>query len=92
MLFNIKLNCYVVVELKLRELRKEDKAQIEFYMKLIDEPIHNKTIGIIISKKQEQCIANFIRSETIIPLTYKIKQKQKDKFRFFSIQRKFLMI
>ncbi len=78
LLFNYKLNCFFAVELKLRELRKEDKAQIEFYMKLIDEqlkePMHNKTIGIIISKKQEQLIANFIRSENIIPLTYKIKQ------------------
>ena len=32
LLFNYKLNCFVVVELKLRELRKEDKAQIEFYI------------------------------------------------------------
>ena len=78
MLFNVKINCYVVVELKLKELRKEDKAQIEFYMQLIDEqikePFHNKTIGIIISKKQEKLIANFVRSESVMPITYKIKQ------------------
>ena len=78
LLFNVKINCYVVVELKLKELRKEDKAQIEFYMQLIDEqikePFHNKTIGIIISKKQEKLIANFVRSESVMPITYKIKQ------------------
>lgn len=76
LLFNIKLNCYVVVELKLRELKKEDKTQTEFYMKIIDEilksPSHNKTIGIIISKKQEQYIASFVQNETLITLTYKL--------------------
>jgi len=74
LLFNIKLNCYVVVELKLRELKKEDKAQIEFYMDLVDkglkEQTHNKTIGIIITKEQDKLIANFIRRENIIPLIY----------------------
>ncbi len=74
LLFNVKLNCYVVVELKLRELQKEDKGQIEFYMNLIDKEIketfHNKTIGIIISKKQDKFIAEFVGSAEIIPLTY----------------------
>ena len=32
LLFNYKLNCFIVVELKLRSLKKEDKAQIEYYM------------------------------------------------------------
>lgn len=77
LLFNIKLNCYIVVELKLRELKKEDKAQMEFYMKLVDEQVkeahHNKTIGIIISKESNNFIANFVESENIIPLNYKIK-------------------
>lgn len=78
LLFNYKLNCFVVVELKLRELQKEDKAQIEFYMELVDKQIkenyQNKTMGIIISKMQDQFIANFVGNECIIPLTYKIKE------------------
>ena len=48
LLFNLNLNCYVVIELKLRPLKKEDKAQMEYYMKLVDEnlklPHHNKWI------------------------------------------------
>lgn len=78
LLFNVKLNCYIVVELKLRPLKKEDKAQMEYYIKLIDEQIkevhHNKTIGIIINKESDAFIANFIRSEEIIPLTYKLEK------------------
>ena len=37
LLFNIELNCYVVVELKVRKLRVEDKSQTEMYMKLVDK-------------------------------------------------------
>ena len=77
LLFNIKLNCYVIVELKLRGLKKEDKAQMEFYMELVDKQIkevhHNKTIGIIITKESNEFIVNFISNEDIIHLNYKLK-------------------
>ena len=78
LLFNYKMNAFVVVELKLRSLRKEDKAQMEFYMKLVDEQVkevyHNKTIGIIITKESNEFIVNFVRQEDIIPLSYEIEQ------------------
>ncbi len=76
MLFNIELNSYVVVELKLKELKVEDKAQTLNYMKLIDENLkkshHNNTLGIIISKEQDKYIANFVQNDNLIPLTYEI--------------------
>ena len=79
LLFNIKMNCYVVVELKLRNLKIEDKAQVEMYMKLVDENLkesyHSKTLGIIISKEQDKFVANFVRSDNLIPLTYEIINK-----------------
>ena len=78
LLFNYKLNCFIVVELKLRSLKKEDKAQIEFYMNLVDEKLkeshHNKTIGIIITKESNELVINFVRREDIIPLYYKLKK------------------
>ena len=78
LLYNIKHNCYVVVELKLRELRKEDKGQIELYMKLVDTYVKenhvNNTLGIIITKEQDKLIANFVRSEKLVPIIYEIKQ------------------
>ena len=78
LLFNINLNSYIIVELKLRSLKKEDKAQVEFYMKLVDDtlklPHHNKTIGMIISKESNEFIVNFVRQEDIIPLSYEIEQ------------------
>ena len=74
LLYNIKYDCYVVVEIKCRKLKKEDKGQVEFYMNLVDnyvkEPNNNPTIGIIITKDQDKFVANFVRSEKVVPLTY----------------------
>jgi len=76
LLFNYNLNSFVVVELKLRELKKEDKAQIEFYMNLVNNNLkrefHNNTIGIIVSKEQDKFIVSFVSFNNIIPITYKI--------------------
>ena len=76
LLYNIIYNSYIVVELKLRELRKEDRAQVEFYMNLVDmykkEPNVSKTMGLIITKEQDKLIANFVKSENLIPLIYKL--------------------
>lgn len=76
LLFNYKFNAFVVVELKLRQLRREDKAQVEFYMGLVDktlrEPTHNQTMGIVISKSQDNIVASFVRNSRIISLTYEL--------------------
>ena len=76
LLYNIKYNCYVVVEIKCRNLKKEDKGQVEFYMNLMDkyvkEPINNPTIGIIITKEQDRLVASFIKSDKLVPLTYEL--------------------
>lgn len=58
----------------MRKLKPEDKAQTEMYMNLVNNNLkksfHNKTIGIIISKEQDEYIANFVRSNNLIPLEY----------------------
>ena len=76
LLYNYKYNCFVVVEIKCRKLKKEDKGQVEFYMNLVDnyvkEPSNNPTIGIIITKDQDKFVANFVRSEKVAPLTYEL--------------------
>ncbi len=60
LLFNIEFNCYVVVELKVTELKKEHIGQIEIYMNYIDKNVkktnHNKTIGIIIAKRDNKFV------------------------------------
>ena len=54
LLYNIKYRCYVVVELKVTELKKARTGQIMTYMNYIDKNIksldENDTVGIIICK------------------------------------------
>ena len=38
----------------------------------VKEPSNNPTIGIIITKEQDKFIANFVRSERLVPLTYEL--------------------
>ena len=58
LLYNIKYKCYVVVELKVTELKKEHTGQIEVYMNYIDKNLkkefQNKTIGIIICNQDNK--------------------------------------
>lgn len=65
LLYNVNYNCYVVVEIKCRSLKKEDKGQTEFYMTLVDKykkrANNNPTIGIIITREQDKFVANFVK-------------------------------
>ena len=69
LLFNIEYNCYVVVELKLGELKKEHIGQIEVYMNYIDKNIkkgiHDKTIGIILVRKNNKYVMEYCSDERI---------------------------
>lgn len=76
LLYNIKYKCYVVVELKVTELRKEHTGQIMTYMNYIDKNLktieENKTVGIIICKKDNKYIIEFCSDNRIIARKYKI--------------------
>ena len=74
LLFNIKYNCYVVVELKVTELRKEHIGQIKMYMNYIDKNIkeihQDKTIGIIICKKDNVFVMEYCSDNRIYRTIY----------------------
>lgn len=76
LLFNIEFNCYVVVELKVIELKKEHIGQIQIYMNYIDEKLRkigqDKTIGIIICKKDNTYVIEFCSDERIIAREYEL--------------------
>ena len=76
LLYNIKYNCYVVVELKTVELRKDHIGQIEIYMNYIDTNLkkinQSKTIGIIICKKDNKYIIEYCSDKRIISRTYEL--------------------
>ena len=74
LLFNIKYNCYVVIELKVTELKKEYIGQINLYMNYIDKNIksinQDKTIGIIICKKDNHFVMEYCSDDRIYRTTY----------------------
>ena len=77
LLFNIEDNCYVVIELKVTELKKEHIGQIEVYMNYIDNNLkkvtQNKTIGIIICKKDNHFIMEYCSDRRILSREYLLK-------------------
>ena len=76
LLFNYQFNCFVVVELKVSELKKEHIGQIEFYMNYIDKNLkninQNKTIGIIICKKENRYVIEYCSDDRIISREYEL--------------------
>ena len=76
LLFNINDNRYVVLELKVTELKKEDIGQISVYMNYIDNNLkkmdQNPTIGIIICKKNNKFIMKYVTNNKILEREYLI--------------------
>ena len=76
LLYNIKYKCYVVVELKIKELKKQDIGQIQIYMNYIDKNKktieENKTVGIIICKEENKYIIKYCSDNRIIARKYKL--------------------
>ena len=69
LLYNIEFNCYVVIELKVTKLKKEHIGQIEVYMNYIDKNLkkqmQDKTIGIILCRKDNKFIMEYCSDERI---------------------------
>ena len=74
LLFNIEYNCYVVIELKVTELKKEHVGQIQVYMNYIDNNLkklsQDSTIGIIICKKDNNYIIEYCSDDRVIAREY----------------------
>ena len=76
LLFNIEYNCYVVVELKITELKKEHIGQIQVYMNYIDDNLkkinQNKTIGIIVCNQDNKYVIKYCSDDRIISRVYEL--------------------
>jgi len=76
LLYNIKYKCYVVVELKITELKKEHTGQIQTYMNYIDKNIktieEKDTVGIIICKQDNEYVIKYCSDDRIIAREYEL--------------------
>lgn len=74
LLFNIKYNSYVVVELKVTEFKAEYISQVQKYMNYIDKNVkevsNNNTIGILICKKENRFVIEYCSLDSIVIREY----------------------
>ena len=74
LLFNYIYNCFVVIELKVTELKKEHIGQIQIYMNYVDKNIktinQDKTIGVIICKKDNGYYIEYSSDNRIFSKNY----------------------
>ena len=78
--YNIELQAYVVIELKIRTLKPYDIGQIKLYMNYIDLNIKkdymNKTVGIILCKENDEIVIKYITDERLFMSVYKLVEKK----------------
>ena len=78
LLYNYKMNCFCVVEIKVREYKKSDYGQIKTYMNYIDEHLknitQNNTIGIIITKSVNKFEAHYVKDNQVTIVEFKINK------------------
>ena len=76
LLFNIKFNCYVVVELKVTEFKVEYISQVQKYMNYIDmnikEQFNNNTMGILICKRENRFVIEYCSDGRIAVREYEL--------------------
>ena len=76
LLFNIKFNCYVVVELKVTEFKVEYISQVQKYMNYINKNIkeisNNNTMGILICKRENKFVIEYCSDERIAVREYEL--------------------
>ena len=76
LLFNHEYNCFVVVELKINEIKKEHIGQIETYMNFIDKNLRtinqSPTIGIIVCKKKNGYLFKYVTNKNIYEREYQL--------------------
>lgn len=77
LLFNVKFNCYVVIELKITKALPGHVGQIKKYINYVDkhikESFHDNTVGIILCKEGNKIVMDYCTDSKIFTTTYKIK-------------------
>ena len=80
LLFNYISNSFVVVEIKVTELKKEHIGQIETYINYIDanlkKDFHNKTTGILLVRENNKWLIKYINNDGIIIRNYITSEEQ----------------
>ena len=79
LLFNYKFNCFVIVEIKVTKMKAEYIGQVKKYMNYVDKNIkevfNDKTVGVIICRKEDKYVLEYCSDDRIFTTTFEIEQK-----------------
>jgi hypothetical protein len=78
--YHLRLRCYVVIDLKMKEFQPEYSGKMNFYISAVDDllrhPDDQPTIGIILCRGKKKTIAEYALRDLNKPIgisTYKLK-------------------
>jgi len=70
--YNLKLRCYVVIELKTGKFKPEYTGKLNFYLSAVDDilktELDNSTIGIILCKEKNKLVAEYALKDMSKPI------------------------
>ena len=76
LLFNYKYNCFVIVEIKITKMKAEYIGQVKKYMNYVDKNIkevfNDKSVGVIICKKEDRYVLEYCSDDRIFMTTYEM--------------------
>lgn len=77
LLFNYKYNCFVIVEIKVTKMKAEYIGQVKKYMNYVDknmkESFNDRSVGVIICRKEDKFVLEYCSDNRIFTTTYEIK-------------------
>ncbi|MUG91626.1 DUF1016 family protein [Scytonema sp. UIC 10036] len=78
--YHVKLRCYVVIDLKMKEFKPEFSGKMSFYVSAVDDilrhPDDQPTIGIILCKSKDKTVVEYSLQNMNRPIgvsTYKLR-------------------
>ena len=78
LLFNVKFNCYVVIEIKVTKMKAEYLGQVKKYMNYVDnnikEAFNENTVGVIICRKEDKYVLEYCSDDRIFTTIYEVKE------------------
>ena len=85
--YNLKLRCYIVIELKMKEFKPEYAGKLNFYVSAVDDILKqstdNPTIGMLLCRKKNKLIAEYALKDIDKPISvneFKLLDKLPEKY------------
>jgi hypothetical protein len=70
--YNVRLHCYVIIELKADKFKPEYAGKMNFYLSAVDDqlrsPVENSSIGIILCRDHDHVVVEYALRDMTRPI------------------------